>query len=94
MGHRLHRPREGYISACCQTVRGVPHLVHTLCRADVQWGTVRNVVESMQALLAGAKRFNFKLNTTAAEEAAVAILSLDPLSADFWVCAPVRVIVY
>jgi len=43
----------------------------------------RNVVESMQTLVMGVQRFRLPL-TPAAEQSARFILTLDPLSADFW----------
>jgi hypothetical protein len=44
----------------------------------------RNVVESMQTLIHGIMRFRLQLSPQG-EQAARFILSLDPLSADFWV---------
>jgi len=45
----------------------------------------RNVVESMQALIEGAEKFNYKFRTPQAQQAAQRFLELDPLSANFWV---------
>jgi len=45
----------------------------------------RNVVESMQALIEGAEKFNYQFRTPQARAASQRFLELDPLSANFWV---------
>jgi guanine nucleotide-binding protein G(o) subunit alpha len=58
--------------------------------SDIEKSTFRhvirtNLVESMQALIAGAEKFGFPFKNRKSESAARCINNLDPLAADFWI---------